>query len=1680
MKPARLSTDLMRTKLSFESLEDRRMLATWIVTNQGDLDQDGNTISGTLRWAIEHSNAMDDRDTIVFADTLSTQGATIRLNGGTLTITQPVDILGPGPRQITVANAKSNNRVFELNIGSDDEIFPVQISGITISNGNRHGTDERGGGVLNREALTMIEVIVEGNSADGGGGIATIRGSLRMERSVVQNNSATKALGGGGILNGTDSDENRPTTTINNSTIRANDAAMGGGVFNRNGILNINSCTISENSAPADMGGGVGSWGNPLPDDPMDDPPPPTVFTYFYSSIIFGNMETDVDRVGKDDEDNDLLPSIFMPTDMGPMPGTTGYNIVGTGNAADSGSPDFAFMSTGDQVGADPLLTDFDDYGGSTDSYLLDVGSPAIDKGDPSVMADPMLYDQRGRHFRRVAIDPNNPAGMEVMDVGAVEMQNGVFIVDTILDELDGCYTRVFAIDSTSGFAQITVNRRPYDTLPGTLFQVFGLTTRLYGGRFSLREALDFATKNPGLDTIQFAEDFNLPDYLKVEDINDTVVPTIYLKLGSLGINQDLILQGPSTYILEVDASGSDANPNQPTGGGTRVFQIDDFDPTVQSKVDISNLTIMGADFAGPGAGGGMFTREDLTLANMTFKNNNSTSDGGALYVQGATVTIDNSTFNNNRAAHDGGAIFAAAGATLNITNSTLSGNTAGNRGAGISNSSSHVTLNFSTLTLNNATSTQGSGVNNTGATSLTEVGGTIISGNVNNDISFSSGATVTSFKSLGYNFIGKGTGLPSFGAATNDITNNTNPMLEPLLNTGGLVETHRPVYRPADGLISPVIDAGDPMAMAGAGGVPLLDQRNLQSFTRVFDVPGVGAAGARIDIGSYELQGAVFTVDSPSDDNDGDYSMGNFTLREAIALANQNPLFDTVTFDTMSIGPTIFLGTGILTVGTPLDLRITSPMTITLSDDDLMNGVALAIDGSSLLNVPQSGNTQYSRMFTINDGSSATRIDVTFRGLTFQNGTEDAAGGVMWSSENLTLDQNTFVNNQTLDEIETPAINLTGLHGGAVYQQGVNGFPLPTLTVTNSIFTGNSTNDADADGGAIYALYSNVAISDSIISGNSTKQGSSEGGAIVVKNSVFTSNFNTFTGNITSFGASDGGAIYSDNSFVTLDSDVLSGNATNGSNSRGGGLSALNSTVTLNDTVISNNQTNGVGSSGGGLYTRLDTVVLPTAVSVLTLNRSLVTQNTTVGASSLGAGVSFNGGTVKLNASTVSENKSNGAGSHGAGVAALNGNLIVRDSTINNNLAADAQSRGGGVYSDTNLAGTQSTQIINSTISGNVAKLRGGGVYNADGLVEIKHSTITNNDVLATIPPNSVIGDFDGDNDVDGADLLIWQRNLGRLGASQSQGDANHDGVVNGADLTLVRINFGTAAGSTPNAGSGVASLGNASTQTRILSSIVAANRGAGTGTDVDAVDGGVNSFQSQGYNVVGNGNAAAAFAAVGDLKNVLDPRLAPLADNGADPANTFGLQTHALLADSPAINHGSPTFNPNSFAPPLTTDERGVGFARVQAGRIDAGAFESSFFPVVVTASAALLAEEPAADESGELVLAPSAPASATSVPQPTAAASVTASVVSLGSPMSKLSAGGDSQIEESALHEADRLPWDAALALLGAGSGRSVDYRSTARDEWASLVDGSQDSGAALAEDDVFAQLGADLLA
>lgn len=1448
----RATTVSDRGALGFETLEDRRVLA-FVVTALGDLDADDNVIFGSLRWAVNAANATDEFDEIVFSDGLFGDGAgTIALNGGALEITQPIAIVGPGARKLTVAQTGADQRVFDLNVRADDEILPVQISGLTVSGGNIVGTDEQGGGIYNREDLTLIEVIVDDNSAPIGGGVYNAIGRITISRSLFINNTAGI---GGGIANGdfeeADGDEPGPTLQVDNSTFSGNSAGLwGGAVFNGKGTVTIRSSTISENLAGDEGNGGYGvaSYGNPNPDEEGGEPPPPVVFTNIGHSIIYGNNEpdpadpdgdpigSDVQRVGVDDEGNELQPSVT----------TLGWNFVGTGNTTDETSPDFTFGAPPpdppggdplpDYVGIDPELDVLDDYGGSTDVYLLLPTSPAIDAGNPDYFVSE--FEQRGRHFVR----EYNYNGLDeaIIDVGAVEMQSGVFLVDTLLDVDNLIYSKIFTIT----------------LLPGLPADIVVFPTYETEGNFSIREAINFARKNPGLDTILFSDNLNSTQILLTEDLTDSKAPTILLRFGALTIDEDLIIQGPEGFVLEIDASGNDPTPQSNNGDGSRVFNVDDSNPLNQSVVSISNLTVMGGDVVD---GGGIFSREDLALAHMTFKENNSTDDGGGLYVARGTVTVEGSTFNNNRAASDGGGIYVetlvgASQSSVTLVNSTLSANVASNRGAGLYNNNSKLDVRFSTFTLNNAGSTIGSGIHNAGADALTSVWATVASNNVNSDVNFS-GSAVNTFESLGDNYIGKGNGNAVF-VQPGDRRNANTPMLAPLFNTGGLVETHRPLSG------SPLIDTGPVIVPGSDPPAPEFDQRG-PGFNRIFDGNQDGVL--RADVGAYELQGLVLKVDSGIDENDGDFTSGNFSLREAVQLANDNPLPDVIEFDPTLFAtlnaqdPSISLG-GVLAPGTPMAIRITDDLTI--------NGPgqgALAIDGSGM---DDPSSLVGSRMFVVDDGIANSKINVTVSGLEFRNALASQGGAAFYSRENLTFIDTAFVNNSTYAD---PTNLYTGLHGGAVFQE------TGKLTINGSLFTTNSTMDVGADGGAIYVVDGVLELNDTTLAGNATEQSNSDGGALYVKNSTVTAFATVFSGNVTSGGVADGGGFFSEGSTVTLNEVVISGNSTIGSNSEGAGFAALDSAITLNDTVVSLNQSVGNQSSGVGAYTTGGT---------MTANRSLFRENSSTGLSSFGAGLATSGGTVYLNETSVTANSTAGSGSHGGGVANLGGVVVIRNSTIADNHANHSQSKGGGVYSDTNLLGTQSTLILNSTISTNTAPLRGGGVFNADGLTEIKHSTITN----------------------------------------------NTSGFLN--------------------VGSGVASQGNAATQTKVLSSIIAGNVGsaAGTGSDVDSVDANFsNSFVSLGYNVIGKGNSLAAFNQIGDQSGIANPLLGPLEFNGQAPNLLFELQTHALLAGSPAINAGSPAFNPNAFTPAMTTDQRGEGFARVKNGRIDAGAFESDLAPAL-----------------------------------------------------------------------------------------------------------------------------------
>jgi hypothetical protein len=149
---------------------------------------------------------------------------------------------------------------------------------------------------------------------------------------------------------------------------------------------------------------------------------------------------------------------------------------------------------------------------------------------------------------------------------------------------------------------------------------------------------------------------------------------------------------------------------------------------------------------------------------------------------------------------------------------------------------------------------------------------------------------------------------------------------------------------------------------------------------------------------------------------------------------------------------------------------------------------------------------------------------------------------------------------------------------------------------------------------------------------------------------------------------------------------------------------------------------------------------------------------------------------------------------------------------------------------------------------------------------------------------------------------------------------------------------------------GSGVASVGTSNTLTRVHNSIIAGN----TNSDVDILSGSTNSFQSDGHNLIGDGNATADFNQAGDvLIGNGNPRLFSLADNGG-PA-----QTMALEASSPAIDKGNSS---------VAVDQRGVSrvdFAAIPnatgGNGADIGAYELVNQPAGIFLVRSLLPHNP-----------------------------------------------------------------------------------------------------------------------
>ena len=280
-------------------------------------------------------------------------------------------------------------------------------------------------------------------------------------------------------------------------------------------------------------------------------------------------------------------------------------------------------------------------------------------------------------------------------------------------------------------------------------------------------------------------------------------------------------------------------------------------------------------------------------------------------------------------------------------------------------------------------------------------------------------------------------------------------------LTTGTLVDT---IPSPSDYIYGLTYDGQHLLAAYGPGGV---DEGTIWAISpksgAVVDswvVPGVhGIRGLTYDPVTHTFYVATFsgiivaqanfplTVSTLVDENDGDYSKGDLSLREALDLAAQRSGDDVISFDAGITG-------GIITLDQRLgQLRSDSDVSIQGPGRD-----QLTIDGS-----------QDSRVFWVGEGAA-----VVLTGLTITSG-RDTHGGGIYNSGELTI-------------IDCSIANNLATYGGGIYNTG-------TMTISNTRVSGN---EADGyrehvyscdpsrfgEGGGIYNV-GTASITDCTIRGN-------------------------------------------------------------------------------------------------------------------------------------------------------------------------------------------------------------------------------------------------------------------------------------------------------------------------------------------------------------------------------------------------------------------------------------------------------------------------------------------------------------------------------------------------------------------------------------------------------------------
>ncbi|MCA8992352.1 MAG: VCBS repeat-containing protein [Planctomycetaceae bacterium] len=1086
-------------------------------------------------------------------------------------------------------------------------------------------------------------------------------------------------------------------------------------------------------------------------------------------------------------------------------------------------------------------------------------------------------------------------------------------------------------------------------------------------GFISLREAIEAANRNTAFGDAPAGQVGGRLDVITFSVVlNDS---RILLGGMQLTIKDDVTIIGPGADLLTLDAQGN-----------SRVFSLEGLNaPNGTLEVQIAGLSVTGghSEFFG---GGISNNRGSLRLEHVLVHDNIAQAHGGGVASFLGTTHIVSSAITGNSATR-AGAVDNEDATTL-IVNSTVSGNFATKDGGGVRLADSgRVIIANSTITRNIANSnnnSEGTGGGLTGDGIL--IHNSIVAGNMRttngiaDDIAGTVDAT-SSFSLVGDSATAGGLSNGSNGniigvngSGTRDINTILNTVLE--YNAG-----RTPIHWPVAG--SPAIDNGNSMRATEDGqinGTPL-----------TFDQVGNTRVSNVVDIGAVETQiPGSLVVSTLLDENDGDFSDGDLSLREAIEIANSRPGSESVTFRNDLVG-TILLG------GTQLDI----------SDD-----VAIAGPGARILTIDANNA---SRIFYVAPDST-----VEISGLELTGGQAGAGlGGAIQNNGNLKVRSLYVHGNQAttgggiessgtgaeLTVIDsTIAANLANGFGGGIAQAATAFIANSTLSqnvaendgggflnfgiavVVNSTIVKNQANGVGG-GGVVTGTVSSTTLFNTIVAGNKDDVGAAFD--LRGKNVEPSSSHNLIGDGATAGGLSDGvnGNIVGVGGTGTRDiNTILNTTLANNGGRTPTHLLALNSPAlnagdngratvdgTLGGTVLATDQRGLVRVSGGTVDIGAVEMFVPSTLVVSTLNdesdgdfsdgdlslrEAIEIANHRAGLEEitfqegLFGSISLYGEQLFINDDLIITGPGSGlleidaqqssrvfhvAG--GANVAI--GDVTVRGGVPTSSPAPDnlpgANGLGGGILND------RSTLTVQRVVIKSNQGTHGGGINNyANG------GAATSYVIDSVISGNGASTNGGGIYNDQGELVVINSTVSGNISAASGGGINSYRGTVGITNSTIVgnRTLIGV--------GGGVFISDLTVAQSNLQNTLVAGNYRE-TGSSPDDIFGMLGVRSS--FNLIGDSGSAGGLvdgengnivgvsgSGVRDINTILNTTLA---DNGGPTP------THALVTGSPAIDGGNTVKAVDANGDTLLFDQR--GFRRVFDGngdgklRVDIGAVEA-----------------------------------------------------------------------------------------------------------------------------------------